>query len=166
MKSSKCIFKENRIDHIHNGLFLGDVSCNDEELLRTYNIKHIIRIMEYSPPKFQGITTLHLNIKDKETCEMDLTNHFKNICFYIHKKLRDGDNVLVHCKRGHHRSAIFVVAVLMKYYGWTFEESVNYIQRFRPCALQRSKCLLKSLEKFVGEDRNRKYYYIYKLTRG
>lgn len=44
-----------------------------------------------------------------------------------------GKNVLVHCHHGINRSATFVCAYLMKYYGMTYKDAVDFLIFRRQC---------------------------------
>lgn len=156
--SKKCFIKENPLDEIINGLYLGDedASC-DKNILSNNKINHIIRVMQESDSStniFPDIKYIRIPIRDKEVCNLDLCSSFDKIGSYIKNKLDSKENILVHCKRGHHRSAIFVVAFLFKFMGWPLNIAFDHIKKLRPCALRRDTCLMKSLKKYINLQNN------------
>jgi len=56
-----------------------------------------------------------------------------------------GKAILVHCKRGHHRSASIVVFYLMKYQGMSLVDAICMVKAKRPTAFARETCLLRTL---------------------
>ena len=65
--------------------------------------------------------------------------------------LSKNKSVLVHCKRGHHRSASIIAAFLMKNIGVDYLSSMAYINNIRPCALRRNTCMVKGLFNYYLE---------------
>ena len=62
--------------------------------------------------------------------------------------LQKGEHILVHCKRGHHRSAAIVVAYLIRYMKGDYIKSIEYIHKLRPYALRKETCMGKHLFKY------------------
>lgn len=156
---TRCLIKENNIDEIIPGLFLGDqIAGTDKNILITNKIKVIIRVMPVEPTEhnkmYQGIKYIIIPIKDNETCQMDMNKLFDktyiHICKYLNVK--DKQNILIHCKRGHHRSAAVVGAFLMKHFDLNHSQVTKKINSIRPCALRKDKCVVKALARY--------YYYL------
>lgn len=154
--------KENDVDEIIPGLFLGNQkSSYDKTFLKKYNIKYIIRIM----PEFDfnkkdpDIMYYHIPIRDSKTCnnshsvKVDYQQMFNQLTTLIDELLeRHNGNILVHCKRGHHRSAAVVAAYLVKYKGFSYQEAINYIKKIRPYALHKTSCIMNELYKYCLSD--------------
>lgn len=51
---------------------------------------------------------------------------------YIHNERKNGRNICVHCKAGRGRSVIVVACYLVKYYGMTTDEAIDFIKQRRP----------------------------------
>jgi len=139
--NKSCRFKENDVDEIIPGLWLGNIrSAQDKNFLGKYNIKYIIRLVEEKPiNKNNNIIYYHFSIKDVNMCNnlnkfFDITN--KIIQDNIHK-----GNILVHCKQGHHRSGTVVAAYLIKRFNLEYKDAVFYINYIRKCALRRDTCM-------------------------
>jgi len=153
---------ENDVDEIIPGLFLGNQkSSYDEEFLKNYDIKYVIRVMpefDFSK-KYPNIIYYHIPIKDSKTCnnsESSRINYqqmFHNITILINELLeKHNGNILIHCKRGHHRSSAIVAAYLVKYKGFSYQEAINYIKKIRPYALRKTSCVMNELYKYCLSD--------------
>lgn len=152
---NKCLYKENDVDEIIPGLFLGNYKASyDYDFLSKHNIKYIIRVMsEMDNDKiYNGITYIHIPIKDNEICTKNLNNLFgfasDFILYALSKNKNNMNNILVHCKRGHHRSASVVAAFLIKYTNTDYISAIRYINNIRPYALSNDKCIMKALYKY------------------
>lgn len=151
-KSIHCEFPENDADEVVPGLFLGNYkSSYDKEFLNKNNIRYIIRVLpEFDYGKmYHGITYLHLPIKDGKMCSLNLNKMFDYTSDFIAKKLLNKEGgILVHCKRGHHRSAAIVAAFFIKHMHIDYKIAITYINNLRPCALRRDTCMVKGLFKY------------------
>lgn len=157
-ENEKCNYKENDIDEVIPGLYLGNNSSSyNTDYLSKYNIKYIIRIMpEFDYNRmYRGITYVHIPFKDNELCAKDLnkllnktSDYIANILLQNQNVLLPTNNILVHCKRGHHRSAVVVAAFLMKYLKLDYDSTVKYINNLRPCAIRKDKCVVRALYKY------------------
>ena len=54
-------------------------------------------------------------------------------------------NILVHCKRGHHRSGAIIASFLIKYLHLDYDSAVKYINYLRPYAMRRETNMSKHL---------------------
>ena len=146
--SKFCEYPENNVDEIIPGLWLGDeISSYNETFLKQHNIKYIIRVLPETDQarKYDYVTYIHLPIKDESMCQKDLNNLFEKVNYLIKNIITNKCKVLVHCKRGHHRSAAFVAAFLIRYLHLSFRQAVRHINKIRPCALRRDTCMTKAL---------------------
>lgn len=148
---ASCKIPENDVNEVIPNLWLGNwKSSYDRNFIMNYNIKHIIRIMPDHKPTFRynGVKYVHIPIRDDNTCYNDLTKMFETVGSYIATSLRRGEGVLVHCKRGHHRSAVVVCAFLIRYLGIDYVTACAYINSLRPCALRRDTCMVRALYRY------------------
>lgn len=145
---ASCI--SNKCDKIIEGIYLGnkEAAC-DKELLQKYQIRHIIQVMPTydldTQHKFNFVSYKCFPVKTEYICEENINHYFNNSCNYIMNCIKKGENVLVHCKRGHHRSAIFIIAFLCDCLGWSVKDAISHIRRIRPCALRREMCMFNLL---------------------
>jgi len=153
--SKKCNYYENDYNQIVPNLWLGNCksACNNN-FIKKNNIKHIICIMPKQMQHFNHIKYINIPIKDNNTCDINLQYFFDNITDYIKNCIINNEAVLVHCKRGHHRSATVIAAFLIKYLKIDYITAIYYINYLRPCALRRETCMGNELYKFYLRNNN------------
>ena len=148
--SGKCEYKniEKDVNEILPKIYLGnEKSAYNIFFLKKYQIKHIIRIM----PEFdfrnmaKNVNYLHIPLKDNEICSKNLNKLFDFVANYIANVIKKDEPILIHCKRGHHRSASLIAGFMIRHLGVDFNTSLEYINDLRPCALRRDACIVKSL---------------------
>ena len=142
-------------------LYLGNYTSSiNKRLLDKCNIKHIIRIMpEQFSVKFPNISYIQVPIQDEHICSTNINvcEIIEDLCKYINYFINKNENILVHCKRGHHRSATVILAYLIKCKYWNITDAINHIKHIRPYALRRSTCVFDKLLNTCS-----KYHYVYK----
>lgn len=152
----KCKDEFNAIEIIPK-LWLGDMnSAHNEKFIKTNNIKYIINITPDIENKFKNVRYIRIPLRDKDVCERDIgyakiKKMFDQTSDFIHNAVKK-DNILIHCKRGHHRSASLIVAYLMKYKDISYIDAMVYINNIRPCALRRKTCLGSHLLNYYYEQ--------------
>ena len=145
-----CEFPEYDVNEIVHGLWLGNLkSAYDRGFLYNYKIKHILTLYEDfdNTKKYKDINYMIIPIRDINTCNTgtDTINLFNQTNQFILNALKNKENVLVHCKKGHHRSGAVVAAFLIKHYNYDYDDAIKYINKLRPCALRRDKCMSNAL---------------------
>jgi atypical dual specificity phosphatase len=109
-------------------LYLGDMfDANNESDLKEKNITSIICVAEDVNIKLtnSNISVYKYNLQDSYDCNISL--YFDEITNLIHNQ----NTVLVNCVAGISRSASFVIAYLMKYYGLTLKDAFLYVRKRR-----------------------------------
>lgn len=160
-KNNKCIYNENDIDMIVPGLYLGNFNVsNNLNALKKYNIKYIIRATLQGGNIYPDFHYLHVPIKDYMVNTIDTDHLFMYTGLYIQKNIFNG-NILVHCKKGHHRSACIIAAFLFKTLNIPYETILQYINSIRNCALRRDTFMMRGLYKYYLKLNNIKYKNIY-----
>ena len=140
---------EKDVSEILPGLWLGNQEAAiDRKFLSEFKIKYIINITKDVPNMYKDITYLHIPVDDIDTCSMNLVKLYDEATAFIMSGLSRKENVLVHCKRGHHRSASVVGAFLMKYLGIDYLSTITYINSIRNCAMVRNTCMMNGLFKY------------------
>lgn len=144
-----CEYPESDVNEIIPNLWLGNYkAAYSKEFLDNYNIKNIITIMDTfdNRYKYNNINYLCFPLKDEDTCILD--DIFEKTNEFIYNVLKNNEKVLVHCKKGHHRSASIIAAFLMKYLEVDYMAAILYINHLRPCALRRDTCMTNNLFKY------------------
>ena len=121
------------LSQILHWLYLGNFenACDIKELRRN-NIGYVLNCAIECKNKVlpKSIVELHLDVRDEP--EFDIIKYFEKSNAFINKVRTDGGNILVHCKMGLSRSPSFIIAFLVKYYGFTVDSAINYLKRKRP----------------------------------
>ncbi len=126
-------------------LFLGALPNRvtaDIEDLRKEGVKAVVSVNQpwerrpwsisvpYSDADYQkvGMDYKKLQVDDHTYPSVEQLNDVAN---YIHGKMEKGENVYVHCRAGHGRSAMLIAAYLIKHRGMSAEEAVEQIKGIR-----------------------------------
>ena len=108
--------KERDVNEIIPNLWLGNCkAAYNINFLKKYNIKYVLTVMNdfnYNY-KFNNVIYQIIPICDKQVCKSKLTPIFEQANEFIKTNLSKDSGVLVHCKRGHHRSASIVASYLL-----------------------------------------------------
>lgn len=139
---------ENDVDLIIPNLWLGNkTAALDESFIKSANIKYVVNVTDGIHCPFNFVTYYHIPIKDKRMCEShsreSMYIYIDSALEFILKGLQEGAGVLVHCRKGHHRSANIVLVFMMKYLGIGYIPGMIYINSIRPFALRRNTCINK-----------------------
>jgi len=137
---------ENDVTEILPNLWLGNFkSALNIDFINEFNIKYIINITKDVPTPFPLIKYLHIPYNDIDTCGKNLNDIFDKTTELIYSALSNGTGILVHCQRGHHRSASIVAAFLIRYLNINYFDAINYVNTIRSCALRRKSCMVIAL---------------------
>jgi protein-tyrosine phosphatase len=126
----------------------------DPEFIKKYKIKRIINVTPDIPNTFSNIKYLHLPIIDNEAKINNLSNIYHIASDFINEGLVNNEGILVHCKRGHHRSANIICAFMYKYLQSDYVGTIKYINFLRNCALRRDTQMGRGLHIFYMEINN------------
>ena len=119
----------NPIDHIIDNIYLGDFrTADDINILKEYNITHIINCAFNLPNKFPNeITYKRLDLRDEP--DQPLIERLEEAYEFI-KENKD-KNIFVHCVFGKSRSASVVIFYIMKEKKINFQEAKNFVKNIR-----------------------------------
>ncbi len=143
-----CEHNEKDVNEVIPNLWLGNVNAAyNKKFIDKYNIKYILTVMDDFDIKYKydDVTYLVVPIKDKKVCDIDMHNIFATSIYFINNALKNNSPILVHCKRGHHRSAAIVAGFLVQHLRIGYEAATKYIHHLRPCALRRDTCMTRHL---------------------
>ena len=126
-------------------LWLGNyISSQDGIFLKKNNIKNIINVTPDFPNYFQRkINYLNIPIKDNKIYHDIFIFHLPYVFQFIENSLNNNQGILIHCKKGHKRSAVYVLLYLCHKYNINRYTSKDYIKRLRPLALHNNSLYLK-----------------------
>jgi len=143
-----CNVPEKDVSEVIPNLWLGNIkSAYNKEFLNANKIKNILTVMDEfdNKYKYDDITYIVFPIKDTDVCTRNIISTFDVATFYILNSIKNNEAILIHCKRGHHRSAAIVAAFIIKYLKVDFQSTIAYINKLRPCALVRKTCMTDKL---------------------
>ena len=146
----------NPIDHIIDNIYLGDFRTADNmDILRQYNITHIINCAFNLPNKFPNeITYKRLDLRDEP--DQPLIERLEEAYEFI-KENKD-KNIFVHCVFGKSRSASVVIFYIMKEKKINFQEAKNFVKNIRSIVEPNSGFELelnKYYEDHIDNDNNK-----------
>ena len=144
------MLRETNADQILPNLWLGNaLIAKNKEFMIKNDIKYIINISSEIPNYFHGsLTYLNVSINDADISADQVSKIFEITNKFIYKAYQNNDAVLVHCKRGHHRSAAIVAAFLIQHLNMTPDSAIEYINALRRYTFTRETNLTKGLRQY------------------
>ena len=130
-------------------LWLGDYkSAHNTGFLKRNKIKLVINVtpdIANTGANHIGIDVIRIPILNEEDYIEYLKPMLPKICIHLKKlMINKKGGVLIHCKRGHRRSATIVVAFLM-FLGMPLCKAVNKIKKIRPGSFKCGSIIIRSL---------------------
>jgi|SaaInlStandDraft_3_1057020.scaffolds.fasta_scaffold10966_2 protein-tyrosine phosphatase len=139
---------EDNANEIIPGLWIGNYKASNRlSFLEKNNIKYIIRTDFKYTLKWNKKRYLNIKISSKKNCKSDKISTFEKTNEFIYEGLMSG-NVLVQCKRGHHRSSTLVTAFIIKYMKKSYVEARKLVKSKRPYSFYRKTCLDDALKRY------------------
>lgn len=133
-------------DEILRNVWLGNaLAAKDIDFIKNKKINYIINVTNDIPNQFQFINYTVIPMKDIDACHQDLLRLMQIGASVINQAILKNEPILVHCKRGHHRSASVLALYLMEYQNLSLFDSIKLIKNIRPTAFSRMSCMLKAL---------------------
>lgn len=117
----------NTISKLYLGSFTAAL-CPEE--LKSREITHILSLVNVNPTFPDDFTYKTLPLRD--SCNENLFRHLDEGAKFINQTLSQGHNILVHCFFGRSRSASIVIAYMIKYLKYSYQNSLKAIQNIRP----------------------------------
>ena len=137
-------------NEIMPNLWIGNFqTALDADFLKKNNIKLIINVTVDTPMNQPDIDYVHVPIpaEKEDICE-DYPKLFNLLADRINEFLNQNEGVLVHCKKGHNRSACIVAAYLIKHANTEYLDAMIYINSLRNCEMIKNNHMTKELYKF------------------
>lgn len=134
------------VNRITEYIWLGNFkSAINNTFLVNNNIKSIVNVTPNVYGYYNEIEYHQIPLKDIQACEKNIFNYIIDGADILNNNIKKKYNTLVHCKKGHHRSAAIIAYYLIKYHNFTLESAIIYIKSRRPEAFRRVTCILKIL---------------------
>ena len=112
------------------GLYIGDLaSALNFMELKTKNIRAVITVAD-DMVSFDPMEINHLKIAAMDYIKFDITQYFEKTFEFIFENLKTC-NVLIHCFRGISRSGAILISFIMKFFGWKFNQSLQFAKMKR-----------------------------------
>lgn len=145
---------------VEGKLYLGSCrAAQDWKVLQQLGITHVINVAASSTwycvnyqEKRQEYVYYHLYLSDVDT--ENVLQHLNDVYTVIDCAVMNGGKVLIHCIQGRSRSAVFVIAYLMRKFGVKLSEALLLVQRKRPSVSPNNGFLnqLKEYEQFLADQ--------------
>lgn len=127
-------------------IYLGNqYVAHDINFIIAYGIKNVINVSNGVPNIFPFVSYMTSYLKDEDACRMNTLPLMEEGADLINQSVSQNAPILIHCKRGHHRSASIIAFYLMKYHQLSLYDAVYLIKKCRPTAFRRMTCMLKTL---------------------
>ena len=137
---------EKNANLIIKNLWLGNyIAAHDINFITNEKINDIVNVTSSVSNRFNFVDYINLPIVDENACFTNIFDLMLECVHLIKNKLQENKSVLVHCKRGHHRSASIVALYLMIYCRVSLVDAVSTIKKIRPTSFRRITCMLKIL---------------------
>lgn len=157
------ILKDKTMGHLEHEeldwIWIGDAEdARDAAALRKHNVKYILNC---TPPRNNGgVTNFHERDPYFSYCRLSMgdnaTEHLASRleeawAFLERVRIREDGGVLVHCQQGVSRSSSMIIAYLMKYYRYYFEDALALVKinRKQACPNEGFTQQLKDLDEML-----------------
>lgn len=137
---------ETDVSFIMNNLWLGNwKSAHSANFVNSNKICKIINVTDNIPNKFVHIKYQTFEMRDENACQKNLFGMMIEGAKIINKAINKNKAILIHCKRGHHRSASIIVLYFMMYHNMSLIDALIYVKQIRPTSFRRISCMLNQL---------------------
>jgi len=131
--------------------------ANDKKILNKYKIKNILTIMPECNDcdkmnKYKGINYLQISKEDNQN--ENLKEEFDKCFKFINNAIDNEENILIHCRAGKSRSPTIIAAYLIKKYGLSRDDALNYMKKNRKI-ISPNPGFMKQLKEFEAEVKNK-----------
>ncbi len=110
------------------GLFLGNYkAASNEKLLSENKIEVIFNLVESLENRFPDNIVYH-NFKISDSSNFTLDERVSEINVHLHNYLSNNRRVLVHCRQGISRSPSVIIAFLIKFKDFSFEQAFSFVR--------------------------------------
>lgn len=116
--------------HIIDNIYLGSRAATvDADKLVEQNIRYILVAGKMIINIYPNVIYYILPIED--STKQNILSYISDAMTFIKQSQNEDSNILIHCMAGKSRSASFVIAYLIKYYGYTYHKAYKYVKSIR-----------------------------------
>jgi len=138
---------------VHSNLYIGnEENSNDEDLLNSKGITHILSLIGHQSSVGKMVKKQYtMNDKGRSDVKQVLDEVYE----FMDSGQKDNNNLLVHCKLGQNRSAVVVIAFLMKKFKKTLHRAHRDLKKVRPIVqvnVDYAKQLLNLEREYFGKN--------------
>jgi len=138
---------------VHSNLFIGNQeNSNDEDMLISKGITHILSLIGHQS-SVGKVERKQYPMHDKG--HSDIKKVLAEVYEFMESGQRGSNNLLVHCKLGQNRSAVVVIAFLMKKFKKTLHRAYRDLKQVRPLVqvnVDYAKQLLDLEREYLGKN--------------
>jgi len=138
---------------VHSNLYIGnEENSNDEHLLNSKGITHILSLIGHQSS---------IGKVERKQCPMhdkgrsDIKRVLDEVYEFMESGQKDNNNLLVHCRLGQNRSAVVVIAFLIKKFKITLHRAHRDLKALRPLVqvnVDYAKQLLDFEREYLGNN--------------
>lgn len=122
--------------------------------LRQCGVTHILNVTSSIPNQFKDMDGfVYKQIAVEDNLDVDMMQHLSGAFQFIEEARECGHRVLVHCHAGRSRSVTIVLAYLMKFYDYTLDSAVEYVE-LRKSDISPNLSFMGQLLEFEGSLRH------------
>ncbi|AVL94673.1 tyrosine phosphatase [Moumouvirus australiensis] len=139
-------YQEENATEIITNLWLGNkIAAQDFDFVTKYNIKYIINVTYEIFNKYDFVNYFNFPLGNDFDHKKYFVKTMQDCSSIINYLITNNIPVLIHCKRGHHRSACVVAFFMINYCGWNLNQSLNFIKKLRPTTFRKNNPMFESL---------------------
>jgi len=146
-------FKVLPMTKVHPNLYIGNEdNSNDADLLNSKGITHILSLIGHQSSVGKVVRKQYV-MHDKG--RSDIKDVLDEVYEFMESGQKENNNLLVHCKLGQNRSAVVVIAFLMKKFKKTLHRAHRDLRKVRPIIqvnVDYAKQLLELEREYLGKN--------------
>jgi len=115
---------------VHSNLYIGnEENSNDKDMINSKGITHILSLVGHQ----SSVRTVERKLYPmSDKGKSDIKVVLDEVWEFMESGQKDNNNLLVHCKLGQNRSAVVVIAFLMKKFKKTLHRAHRDLKKVRP----------------------------------